>query len=78
MPSVWGRHLSPHVRELPEFVPLMACDCGNWPQCLVAWFGCLVPVLLVSWTWAGQSSSQVFGGSFQDLIRLVILALDAS
>ena len=24
------------------FVPLMACDCGNWPQCLLAW--------LVAWS----------------------------
>ena len=38
-------HLSPpvlHVRELPEFVSLMALDRSNWPRCL--WHG-LLPAL---------------------------------
>ena len=30
----------PHVRELPEFMPLMGRDRGNWPRCLL-WHGWL-------------------------------------
>ena len=45
--SVWGLHVSPivHVGELPELMPLVACDRSNWPHCMV---GCLVLAQAVS------------------------------
>ena len=55
-----------HVRELPEFTPLMARDRREWLRCLI-WHGWLLGLGLAGERDPGSAGSQDSGASFRRL-----------